>query len=107
MIKINKNELDIVIGILKKYVPTFEIFVFGSRINGNIHEHSDLDLAIKTTAGKIDLLLMADIRDAFQSSNLPFRVDIIDFNRASPEFQKVILNNSVLLKINCIDDAFQ
>jgi len=99
MIKLSKNELDIVIDILKKHIPNFEIFVFGSRYKGNTHEHSDLDLAIKGP-DKIDLLLIADIRDDFQNSLLPFRVDIIDFNGVSPEFQNVILNNSIVLKMN-------
>lgn len=101
MINLKKNELDIVIGILKKHVPNFEIFVFGSRYKGNTHKHSDLDLAIKGP-GKIDLLLMADIRDDFQNSDLSFRVDLVDFNGISSEFQNVILMNSTLLKINKI-----
>jgi len=99
MIKLNEKELNIVVSILKEYVPTFEIFVFGSRYNGNTHKHSDLDLAIKGP-DKIDLLLMAEIKDEFQNSDLPMRVDIIDFNRTSTEFQNIILNNSVVLKIS-------
>ncbi|MBS4026156.1 MAG: nucleotidyltransferase domain-containing protein [Clostridia bacterium] len=98
MIKLSKNDLQIVKTIFKNHVPNFEVFVFGSRVNGNIHDHSDLDIALKGP-DKIDLLLLADIKDEFQNSDVPFRVDIIDFNRVSPEFQKVILNNHFLLKL--------
>ncbi|MFZ7101386.1 MAG: nucleotidyltransferase family protein [Peptococcaceae bacterium] len=96
MIKLSERELDIVRTILNKHVPTFEVFVFGSRYQGNVHESSDLDIAIKGPA-KLDLLLLANIRDEFQSSELSFRVDLLDFNRISPEFQDIILNNSICL----------
>ncbi|KUO49286.1 MAG: hypothetical protein APF76_15900 [Desulfitibacter sp. BRH_c19] len=92
MIKLSEKELQLVKNILKNYVHDFEVLVFGSRVNGNTHEHSDLDIALRGP-DKIDLLLLADIKDEFQNSDLPFRVDIIDFNRISPEFQKVILEN--------------
>ncbi len=98
MIKLSEKELEIVVNILKKHTSSFEILVFGSRYNGNVHDHSDLDLAIKGPH-KIDILYIADIRDEFQNSDLPFRVDIVDFNSISPEFQAVILKNSVSLKI--------
>jgi predicted nucleotidyltransferase len=96
MIKLNEKDLDIVLNILRKHVPNYDVYIFGSRYNGNVHEHSDLDIAIKGPE-KIDLLLMADIKDDFQESDLPFRVDIIDFNNISSEFQKIILDNSQLL----------
>jgi len=99
MIKLTKSELNIVISILKKHVPNFNIYVFGSRYNGKTHEHSDLDIAIKGP-GKLDIFLLANIRDDFQASDLTFRVDIVDFNRVSPDFQKIILNNSILLTLN-------
>ena len=98
MIKLTDKELEIVMAILRKHIPTFEILVFGSRYNGNTHDHSDLDLAIKGPH-KVDILSMADLRDEFQNSHLPFRVDIVDFNSISPEFQEVILKTSVSLKI--------
>lgn len=96
MIRLNEQELKIVTDILKKYVLNYEVFVFGSRHSGNIHKHSDLDLAIKAN-DKIDILLLANIRDDFQNSNLPFRVDIVDFNNVSTEFQKIILENCTVL----------
>jgi len=88
MIKISEKELQTVKTILKNYAPNFEVLVFGSRVSGNTHEHSDLDIALRGSE-KIDLLILADIRDEFQNSNIPFRVDIIDFNRVSPEFQEL------------------
>ncbi|MDO8686348.1 MAG: hypothetical protein Q7J78_06740 [Clostridiales bacterium] len=38
----------------------------------------------------MDFLLMANIKEAFEESDLPFRVDVLERNAISPEFQKVI-----------------
>ncbi|MFN4152843.1 MAG: nucleotidyltransferase domain-containing protein, partial [Candidatus Sericytochromatia bacterium] len=46
MIDISKDNLEIVLSILKKFVPNSEIRVFGSRYNGTSKKYSDLDIAI-------------------------------------------------------------
>jgi len=33
---------------------------------------------------------LGELSEAFQESDLPFRVDLIDWHRISPEFRKVI-----------------
>ncbi|QGG48072.1 nucleotidyltransferase family protein [Heliorestis convoluta] len=96
MIKLTEEELKIVKNILKNYASDLEVLVFGSRATGKVHKHSDLDIALKGK-DKLDLLLVANIRDGFQESDLPFRVDIVDYHRVSPEFQKIILRKYVLL----------
>ena len=92
MIKLSEKELRIVKDILKNYASDYEVLVFGSRVAGNTHEYSDLDIAFKGT-DKIDLLVLAAIKEEFQNSDIPFRVDVIDFNRISSEFQSIILKN--------------
>lgn len=99
MIKLSEKELRLVKNILKNCASNYEVLVFGSRVNGNTHEHSDLDIALRGS-DKIDLLLLADIKDEFQNSDLRFRVDIIDFNRISTEFQKVILSSYAILQLD-------
>ncbi len=39
----------------------------------------------------------ATIRDAFSESNLPFRVDVVDWASADEPFRRIILNRRVLL----------
>ena len=99
MISLTEKELEIVVSILKKYASGLEILIFGSRHTGNTHPHSDLDIALRGNT-QIDILVLADIRDAFQESNLPFRVDIVDFNRICPDFQEIILASSTPLEID-------
>jgi len=89
MINVSNEELKIILDILKKYVPNCEIRVFGSRFKGTAKDCSDLDLAIVGN-DKLDWRLMADLKEAFQESNLRFRIDVLDWHATSPEFKKVI-----------------
>lgn len=86
---ITDKELHIVSGILQRYVPYCEVRVFGSRRDGTARTYSDLDLAI-VGEGKMDEALIDTMKDAFQESDLPYRVDLLDWNTISPEFRNVI-----------------
>lgn len=89
MVDFNKHELDVVWSILERFVPNAETIVFGSRIHGKAKPWLDLDLAIKGKSA-LDWKLVAEIKEAFQESELPFRVDILDWNDISPSFRKAI-----------------
>ncbi len=89
MICVAESELKIVQDILKKYVPDCEVRVFGSRYKWTAKDYSDLDLAIVGN-GSLDKKLFYDMKDAFEESDLPFRVDLLDWNGISREFQEVI-----------------
>ncbi|MFH1310430.1 MAG: nucleotidyltransferase domain-containing protein [Candidatus Omnitrophota bacterium] len=75
--------------ILKKHIPDYEVRVFGSRVNGVVKKYSDLDLAVtgKTKLPKKTLYLL---REAFEESDLPFRVEVMDWQIISDEFKKII-----------------
>lgn len=97
MIDITKEQLKIVLDILNKFVPNSEVRVFGSRIKGNAKKYSDLDLAIVQN-DKLSWKVIADIKEAFQESNLTFRVDVLDWNSISDEFKKVIESGYEVIK---------
>ena len=90
MIELTKEDLKIVKDILKKHIPDREVWVIGSRVTGKVKSYSDLDLVI---LGDKALTLNEDgnLREDFQNSDLPFRVDIIDWNTTSESFKKIIL----------------
>jgi predicted nucleotidyltransferase len=62
---------------------------FGSRVNWTAKGYSDLDLAV-VGSGKLSDDTLRHLREAFEESDLPFRVDVLDWHAASPAFQKVI-----------------
>ncbi len=77
MVDFNKHELDVVRSILERFVPDAETIVFGSRIHGTAKPWSDLDFAIKPKP-PLDWKLLAEIKEAFQESELPFKIDLLD-----------------------------
>jgi uncharacterized protein len=78
--------------ILNLFVPDAEIIVFGSRIHGTAKPWSDLDLAIKADSA-LEWKLLAEIDETFQESELPFSVDVLDWNDIAESFRKAIETN--------------
>lgn len=92
MISLTMDELALVKQILHKNIPQCEVRVFGSRNQGVVKPHSDLDLAIYSK-DKLDRKIIYQLQEDFADSNLPFRVDIVDWNRISEEFKQIILKS--------------
>ena len=89
MLDVEAHNLVIIRQILQKFVPDCEVRAFGSRINGTAKPYSDLDLAI-VGKEKIKRRTKTLLRDEFAESNLPFIVEVLDYNAISKEFQAVI-----------------
>jgi predicted nucleotidyltransferase len=89
MIDVPPVHLIAVKSILRKYVPDCEVRAFGSRVAGTSKEYSDLDLAIVGKEKISDAILFA-LKEDFQDSDLPFRVDVLDLNAISKEFRQVV-----------------
>lgn len=60
------------------YVPGRTVRAFGSRVQGNAKPFSDLDLAVMGEE-PLDFRQLVAMKDAFAESNLPFRVDMVDW----------------------------
>lgn len=58
-------------------LPGAVIAVFGSRATGRARPYSDLDLLF-IDPPRLDWAGRADLRDAFERSNLPFAVDLVE-----------------------------
>jgi len=89
LIDISPENWRIVRDILQRYVPDREVWAFGSRAKWTAKEFSDLDIAIIGDT-PLSIALTADMREAFQESALPFKVDIVDWANITPSFQQVI-----------------
>ena len=89
MIDVTPKQLEIILGMVSQFFPDCEVRVFGSRYNGTAKHYSDLDLAL-VGQGRLDWRRLAELKEAFQESDLPFRVDLLDWNAISAEFRNVI-----------------
>lgn len=93
-IQLNAHELGLVRDILKKTIPERQVWIFGSRVTQTCKPHSDLDLCVLGDPG-LSLQQLADLREAFSESDLPMRVDIVDWATITPEFRAVIEKQAV------------
>ncbi len=89
MIDLPPEALKTVWEILQRFVPDAEIRAFGSRVKGTARPHSDLDLVV-VGQERLPRDLYYRLQDAFEESSLPFRVDVLDWHRISPEFRRHI-----------------
>jgi len=89
MIDLAPEYLEKVQTILREYVPQCEVRAFGSRVSWTAKDYSDLDLAV-VCSGKLSDDTLSHLKEAFEESDLPFRVDVLDWLAISSEFQKVI-----------------
>jgi len=89
MIDLAPQHLETIQRILREHVPACEVRAFGSRVNGTTKSYSDLDLAV-VGSGRLADDTLRRLKEAFEESDLPFRVDVLDWHATSPSFQKVI-----------------
>ena len=89
MIELDPQYLKEVKKILARHAPECQARIFGSRVNGGSRKYSDLDIAL-VCKNKIDWRVIEQIKQAFSESNLPFCVDVLDWNSITDEFKKVI-----------------
>ena len=75
--------------ILLLHVPGRTVRAFGSRVQGNAKPFSDLDLAVMGET-PLDFWQLAALKDAFAESNLPFRVDVVDWAATQDAFRGII-----------------
>ena len=98
---IDAAALEEVLNILCAHVPEYDVWAFGSRVHGrNLKPFSDLDLVI-ITAEPLDLLRLADLKEAFFESDLPFKVDLLDWATVNARFRQVIEKEYAVLKKGC------
>ena len=83
------SEWMIVQDILRRHLPHYSVWAFGSRVRHTHKPYSDLDLAV-ISDHPVDLSTLAELRDAFSESDLPWKVDVVDWASASDSFQQLI-----------------
>ncbi|HLA33861.1 MAG TPA: nucleotidyltransferase domain-containing protein [Rhodocyclaceae bacterium] len=98
-LNLQARHLDLLCELLRRHLPHAEVWAYGSRVNGDGHEASDLDLAIRQPA---DLdrptAELNDLRAALTESTLPIRVDAVDWARIPRSFQCEIEHRFVVVQ---------
>lgn len=96
-IDIRPDHWQIVRDILRKHVPKYEVWAFGSRAKWLAKQYSDLDLAIITDQ-PLALAISAALADDFSESDLPWKVDVVDWATTGESFRKIIERDKVIVQ---------
>ena len=91
----HREKLD---ALLREHLPGIEVWAYGSRVNGNSHDGSDLDLVLRAPdLQEIPIGPLTDFTEALHNSTLPFLVEARDWARLPESFHREIEQGHVVL----------
>ncbi|HZK99066.1 MAG TPA: nucleotidyltransferase domain-containing protein [Caulobacteraceae bacterium] len=96
-IDLKSDHRRIVGEILEAFAPDCAVWACGSRARGGARRYSDLDLVLIASA-PLPLGRLGDLREAFSESDLPFRVDLVEWSAASPSFRARLARDMVIVR---------
>ena len=94
-IDITDEQRKTILTLLQRYLPGTAAWTYGSRVKWTSRPQSDLDLVVFATpeqSGRVGVL-----REAFEESDLPFRVDLFVWDEVPASFRKQIGSEHVVL----------
>ncbi|MCW5259169.1 restriction endonuclease subunit S [Verminephrobacter eiseniae] len=97
LLDVRADHLELVQHILQQHVPDAEVWAFGSRAKWLARDSSDLDLCIRAAAA-LSFEQMGLLREAFEESNLPYKVDVVDWATTSAAFREIIERDRVVVR---------
>ena len=93
MINLKQEYLNELYKIFQEYCPNAEIWAYGSRLNGDSHSGSDLDLTVKSF--NEDKKYLSDLKELLNESDIPFLIDISEYEKLPTSFQNEINRNYI------------
>jgi type I restriction enzyme, S subunit len=94
---ISEAQWQIVRDILRRIVPARQVWAFGSRATHKAKTFSDLDLLILGDQS-LPIEKSAALADEFSQSDLPWKVDVVDWATTSAPFRQLIEQDKVVVQ---------
>jgi len=95
-IDITPQQRKTILDLLKTYLPNTQTWVYGSRAKWTAKPHSDLDMVVFATPEQSPKV--SALKEAFEESDLPFRVDLFVWDEVPEQFRKNIQSDHVVLQ---------
>lgn len=99
---LDPEALGIVRAILAAHVPDREVWAFGSRVGGAARPLSDLDLMVLGET-PLPMATRAALAQAFRDSDLPFRIDIVDWATAPETLRRTAAARHAVVQVGVRD----
>ena len=84
--------------LLREHVPDVEVWAYGSRVNGESHAGSDLDLVLRSPTLEPLGGEYLDLTEALAESNIPILVQVHDWARLPESFHREIERDYVVVR---------
>ncbi len=97
LIDLRPDHLNIVRDLLRRHLPTHTVVAFGSRATWKAKDYSDLDLALMGDT-PITIAKSSTLAEAFRESDLPFKVDLVDWEEIDEAFREIVRRDAVVLQ---------
>lgn len=81
---------------LRQYAPAAEVWAFGSRARRCAKPYSDLDLML-VEEKPLSFSAMAELKEAFSESRLPYKVDVLEWASTEPGFRRIVEREKVVV----------
>ena len=92
--------------LLREHLPGIEVWAYGSRVNGQSHDGSDLDLVLRAPdLQEVPIGPLADLTEALHDSTLPFLVEARDWARLPECFHREIERGYVVIQNAASEDG--
>ena len=81
--------------LLSRHLPHTEAWIYGSRVRATSRPASDLDMVVFATPEQARQV--SDLRESFEESSLPFRVDLFVWDDLPESFREQIEREHVVV----------
>ncbi len=95
VIDVTHEQLKQLLGLFERYLPATAVWAFGSRAKWTSRPDSDLDLVVFANAEQARQI--SALREAFDESSLPFRIDLLVWEDLPKSFHQNISAQYVVL----------
>ncbi len=85
--------------LLQRWVPQAEVWAYGSRVNGNSHDASDLDLVVlNPKSPNQPTKHVLQLKQALRDSHLVIMVDLMDWAYLPESYRHEIMKRYVIIQ---------
>ncbi len=94
---ISESDKAKIIALTCALFPEVKIYLFGSRATGTYSRGSDIDIALDM-GKKIDFVAVGELREVLNATNIPQKIDVVDFYSIPEIIRQEILEDKVVWK---------